>query len=92
MFELHKPEKTPVVLIRAASGFELSAADRRKLDSIEENAQENTIEAISLNGDLLQINHETKEVAITLNDLALPGNKITPDDFSDEHTFIFSCE
>ena len=73
MFELHKPEKTPVVLIRAASGFELSAADRRKLDSIEEGAQVNRIEVIKVGGVALDIEDKAVNISSISTDLLTQG-------------------
>ena len=46
MIEIRKPNKKPIVVIRAATGNELSNYEKRKLANIEDNAQENKIEVI----------------------------------------------
>lgn len=91
MIELRKPVQKPIVLIRAATGNELSNYEKRKLANIEENAQENKIEAIRVNDQRLQINPITKEVNINLGSLAFK-NKITPDDLSLDELFFIKCE
>ena len=51
MFDVHKPKQKPIIVIRAASASELSEYEKQKLANIENNAQENKIEIISLNID-----------------------------------------
>lgn len=93
MFEVRRPKQKPIVVIRAATGAELSAYEKRKLANIEENAQENKIELVSLNidGNNQRIAPLNKEVTIDLGSLALKSN-VTPEDISDEELFIIKCE
>lgn len=90
MFEVRKPEQKPIVVIRAATGNELSNYEKQKLASIEDNAQENKIEAISINNERLQIDTSNKEVNITLGSLAIK-DKITQADISTEDSFFIEC-
>lgn len=93
MFEVHKPRQKPIVVIRAASGKELSEYERHKLANIEKNAQENKIEVISLNvdGHKQQIEPLNKEVQINLGSMALKSN-VAPADLSTEDLFVIKCE
>jgi hypothetical protein len=93
MFEVRKPKPKPIVVIRAASSAELSEYEKRKLASIEKNAQENRIETISINvdGNKQRIDPINKEVEIELGSLALKSS-ITGDDISQEDLFIIKCE
>ena len=92
MFDVHKPKQEPVVVIRAASAAELSNYEKRKLANIEENAQENKIESISLNiaGQTQQLPTVNKAVKIDLGKLAVK-TEVGPDDLSGELFFI-KCE
>lgn len=91
MFDVHKPAKKPVVVIRAASGYELSAYEKRKLAGIEEHAEENTIEIISINGERQYLDPINKEVKINLGELA-DKNKVAPADISADELFFIKCE
>jgi hypothetical protein len=93
MFEVKKPKQKPIVVIRSATAAELSEYEKRKLANIEENAQENKIEAFSLNvnGNKQRIEPLNKEVQIDLGELAL-CSKVTPSELSDEDLFIIKCE
>lgn len=93
MFEVRKPKQKPIVLIRSATGNELSNYEKRKLASIEANAQENTIEQVSLS---IDNNKQTiapidKEVTIELGSLATKS-EITPADLSVDELFFIKCE
>lgn len=93
MFEIQKPKQKPIVVIRAATSAELSAYEKYKLASIEENAQENKIEAISLNiaGNKQRIMPLNKEIQIDLGGLAL-SSKVTPNEISADDLFVIKCE
>jgi hypothetical protein len=91
MLDIRKPNQKPVVVIRAATGNELSNYEKRKLANIEENAQENKIEVIKVNDQRLQIDPLNKEVRIDLGTLAF-NNKVTPEDVSTEDLFFIKCE
>jgi hypothetical protein len=91
MFEVNRPAKKPIVVIRAATGNELSNYEKHKLANIEDNAQENKIEVIKVNNQRLQIDTMEKAVNISLGELAFK-NKITTNELSDEELFFISCE
>jgi len=90
MLEIRRPEKKPVVVIRAASGHELSTYEKRKLSQIDDKAQENKIEVIKLNGKQLQIDAENKEVCIDVGELAFK-DAVKPDDLSANDLFLIKC-
>ena len=91
MFDIRRPAQKPMVIIRTATGNELSNYEKRKLANIEENAQENKIEVISLNDKRLQIDPLNKEVKIELGDLAFK-QKVMSTDISEEELFFIKCE
>ena len=91
MFDVRKPTKKPIVVIRAATGYELSNYEKRKLANIEDNAQENKIEVIRVNNQRLQIDPINKEVKIDLGNLAFKS-KVTPGDLSADELFFIKCE
>jgi ABC-type Zn uptake system ZnuABC Zn-binding protein ZnuA len=93
MFDVRKPKQKPIVVIRSATSCELSNYEKRKLANIEENAQENKIEVISLNvnGNKRKIEPLNKEVNIDLGSLALKAS-ITREDISSEELFFIKCE
>lgn len=93
MFEINKPKPKPIVVIRAATCQELSEYEKNKLASIEENAQENKIDMISLNinGDKQRLDPVDKEVQLNLGSLAL-SSSVTPADISTDDLFIIQCE
>ena len=92
MFDVSKPKQKPIVVIRAATSSELSNYEKQKLASIEENAQENRIEVISLstNGNKQRLEPLNKEVTIDLGDLAF-RSKITNEDISSDELFFIKC-
>lgn len=96
MFEVKKQKQKPAVVIRAATCEELSNYvnnEKNKLASIEEKAQENKIEAVSLtvNGQKQCISPINKEIDIELGSLAL-SSRVVPSDISRDEIFIIKCE
>lgn len=91
MFNVRRPTQKQMVVIRAASGYELSNYEKRKLANIEPNAQENKLEVITLNGSRLPIDPINKEVRIDLGSLAFK-NQVTPEEISPDELFFISCE
>ena len=89
MFEVRKPEQKTITLIRAASGAELSEYEKQKLATIENNAQENRIESISVNGK--RIDAQEKEVNIELGKFAFKED-IGPADITSDDLFVIKCE
>jgi predicted metalloprotease with PDZ domain len=90
MIDIKKPSQKPIVVIRAATGNELSNYEKRKLANIEENAQKNKIEVIKVNGQRLQIDPLNKEVNIDLGVLA-EKDVITPNEISPDELFFIKC-
>lgn len=91
MINIRRPMSQPLTLIRAASGYELSQYEKQKLDSIENNAQENKIEIITVNGQRLPIDPAKKEVNIELGNLAFKST-IASEDVSPNELFFIKCE
>ena len=91
MFDVNKSTQKPAVIIRTASGYELSEYEKNKLAKLDSNAQENKIEIININGKRQQINPETKEVNIELGELAF-RNVVTPDSLATNKLFFIRCE
>ena len=93
MFEVKKPEQKPIVVIRTATENELSLYEKNKLANIEENAQENKIEVVSLNidGTKQQIKPINKEIEVKLGSLALKS-AVTSAEISKDDLFIIECE
>jgi hypothetical protein len=91
MIDIRKPAQKPIVVIRAASGHELSHYEKRKLATIEDNAQENKIEVIKVNNKRIPIDPLNKEVNIDLGALA-SKDKVTPEELSSEDLFFIKCE
>ena len=93
MFDIRRPKRKPIIVIRAATGNELSNYEKRKLAAIEANAQENKIEAIFVNIDnnRKQVQPLNKEVQIDLGGLAAKS-KVEAADISEEDLFFIKCE
>jgi len=91
MLEIKRPSKKPIVVIRSATGNELSNYEKRKLANIEESAQVNKIEVIKLGETRLPIDPLNKEVRIDLGNLAFKS-AIKPEDLSAEDLFFIKCE
>ena len=90
MIDIRRPKEKSMLVIRAASGYELSVYEKSKLANIEDNAQENKIESIVINGQRQQIDPINKEVNIKLGNLAFK-QQVTQNELSDELFFI-KCE
>ena len=93
MIELRNPttQGQQFDVIRAATGYELSNYEKQKLANIEANAQENKIEAISVNNQRLPIEATSKEVHINLGSLAFKS-AVTPNMLSADDVFLIKCE
>lgn len=91
MIDIRKPDTKPIVVIRAATGHELSNYEKRKLANIEENAQVNKIEVIKVNNQQLQIDPINKEVKLDLGSLAF-RDTINPKDLEPDELFFIKCE
>jgi hypothetical protein len=91
MLEIKRPNQNPIVVIRAATGNELSNYEKRKLANIEENAQKNKIEVIKLGETRLPIDPINKEVRIDLGGLAFK-HTVTPKEISADDLFFIKCE
>ena len=92
MFEIQRQKQKPIVVIRTATSAELTNYEKSKLASVEANAQENKIEAVSLSidGNKQLIAPLNKEVTIDLGKLALES-KVKPENISAEDVFVIQC-
>lgn len=90
MLKLHKMKERPMVLIRAATGYELTKYERYKLANIEEEAQVNKLESISVNGVPITID-SAKNADIELGNLAFKS-EVEPEDVSLQELFFIKCE
>ena len=77
-------------IIRTASERELSKYEKNKLAGIEENAQQNRLEAIRVNGDRIQVDSDTKTANIKVGDLAFKS-VVTPNEVSTNELFFIRC-
>lgn len=91
MFDIKKTNPDSMVVIRAATGNELSNYEKNKLANIEENAQRNKLETITINGERVPINAANKEANIELGDLAFK-TKVTADDIASDDIIFIRCE
>ena len=91
MFDIKKTNPESMVVIRAATGNELSNYEKNKLANIEENAQKNKLETITINGERVPINVANKEANIELGDLAFK-TKVTADDIDSNDIIFIRCE
>ena len=89
MFYVNRPTPKCKAIIRPATQIELSNYEKQKLASIEENAQENRIESLSINGN--RIDPIDKDVNIVLGDMAFK-HTVSPADISAEDLFFIKCE
>lgn len=88
MINIRKPEKNPVMIIRAASSYEFSLYEKNKLANIEDNAQVNVLEKIKINDESLPIKDKT--VNIPLGKLAME-DQVRPKDITADELFLISC-
>jgi ABC-type Zn uptake system ZnuABC Zn-binding protein ZnuA len=93
MFDVNKPKQKPTAIIRSATAGELSEYQKRKLDGIEENAQENKIEMVNLSvdGAARRLEPVNKEITIDVGKLATKST-ITPADVASEELFYITCD
>ena len=91
MLEIKRQAQKSVVVIRAATGYELSEYEKNKLATIEDKAQENKIEVIKVNGQILQIDPMTKSVNIELEN-EIFKDTITPGHVATEGLFHIKCD
>jgi ABC-type Zn uptake system ZnuABC Zn-binding protein ZnuA len=90
-FDVKRPTQKPIVVIRAATGNELSNYEKRKLKTIEDNAQENKIEVIKVNNKVMPVDKLNKEVRIDLGELS-QKDTITSNEISEDDLFWIKCE
>ena len=92
MIKVQKQQQNnPVTVIRAASGNELTNYEKKKLASVEENAQENKVEVIRVNGVRVPLDTDTKIADINLGSLSF-RNTVGPEDIDAEGYFFIRCE
>ena len=82
--------RTPTSIIRPVSEREMLDHEKRKLASIEENAQQNKLEVIRINGNRVPIDSDTKTANIKVGDLAFKS-VITESDLDSKELFFIRC-
>ena len=90
MIKIQTQETNPITVIRAASGNELTDYEKKKLATIEEQAQQNKIEAIRVNGNRVSIDPDTKVAQINVGDLAFKS-AVSPSDINTGELFFIRC-
>lgn len=90
MINMQKQKSNTAVVIRTATGHELSEYEKNKLANIEENAQANKIEVISINGQRVQLDPVQKEAKINLGNLAF-RSAVGPVDIASDELFFIQC-
>ena len=90
MIKVQTQETNPITVIRAATGNELTDYEKKKLANIEEQAQQNKIEAIKINGKRASIDPETKVAQINVGDLAFKS-VVAPGDIDTGELFFIRC-
>jgi hypothetical protein len=92
MIKIQKQQQNaPLTVIRAAAGNELTNYEKKKLSNIEENAQENRVEALRINGVRVPIDNDTKIADISLGSLSFK-NTVSQDDLDPNEYFFIRCE
>lgn len=77
-------------IIRSATAGELTNYEKNKLAKIEEQAQQNKIEAIRLNGARVAVDKDTKTADIRVGNLAFK-NTVTSGDLDSGELFFIRC-
>ena len=90
MLKIQKQQNTAVSPIRSATARELSNYEKNKLANIEEQAQQNKLEVIRLNGNRVPIDPETKSANIKVGDLAFKST-VAPSDLNSSELFFIRC-
>ena len=89
MIEINKPAQAQTTqVIRAASSFELTLEEKEKLARIDDLAEPNVIERISINEEL--IDPVDKQINISLGKLA-ESDTVTPQLVDTSSVFIIEC-
>lgn len=89
MIEINKPAKAQTTqVIRTASSFELTLEEKEKLARIDDLAEPNVIERISINEEL--IDPVDKQINISLGELA-KSDVVTPQLVDTSSVFIIEC-
>lgn len=90
MIKIQKQQNAQTSVIRSASERELSNYEKNKLASIEDNAQQNKLEVIRVNGNRVPIDSDTKTANIKVGDLAFKS-VITSNDLDKNELFFIRC-
>ena len=90
MIKIQTQETAPVTVIRSASSGELTEYEKKKLAKIEEQAQQNKIEAIRINDKRASIDPKTKVAQINVGDLAFKS-AVSPADIDTGELFFIKC-
>lgn len=90
MLNIQKQQDTPTTIIRAATSGELSTYEKNKLAKIEEQAQQNKLEAIRVNDVRVPIDQNTKTANIKVGTLAFKST-VTSNEIDGNELFFIRC-
>lgn len=90
MVKIQKQQNTQTSIIRSASERELSEYERAKLARIEDNAQQNRLEVIRVNGTRVPVDTDTKTANIKVGELAFKS-VVTPTELDNNELFFIRC-
>ena len=90
MIKIQKQQNTQTSVIRSASEQELSKYEKNKLACIEDNAQQNKLEVVRVNGTRVPIDPATKTANIIVGDLAFKS-VVTPNELDNNELFFIRC-
>ena len=92
MIKIQKQQNTPITVIRTATCNELTEYEKKKLAGIEENAQQNKIETIKIDGHRAQIDKDTKTATINLGLGDLAFRNVAPHELDTADLIFIKCE
>lgn len=91
MIKIQKQQPTQTeVIVRPASERELTNYEKNKLANIEDNAQQNRLEAIKINDVRVPVDSDTKTASIKVGDLAFKS-VVASGDIDDKELFFIRC-
>lgn len=90
MINIQKQQDTPTTIIRSATSGELSTYEKEKLAKIEEQAQQNKLEAIRINDVRVPVDQNTKTANIKIGNLAFKST-VTANEIDSNELFFIKC-
>ena len=90
MIKIQRQQNTTAPVIRPASERELSNYEKTKLAGIEEQAQQNKLEVVRINGVRVPIDSDTKTANIKVGELAFKS-VVTSNELDTNELFFIRC-